>query len=238
MQAPKCSSARLPSWRSEGSKRASTQPREASVVAAAAATPTGATGAEGIAAAISATAIAAIFPTAGTGGALTAAATSVTTTISTAAAVTAAIPLAIATSAAAPGAAAATAIATTTTAATRAAGFGLVDAQGATHQLGALEGVDGTGFAVLVGQLHKRKAALSAGIPLQRQETVGHFTERGKQLGHVLLFRAEGEVANKNAHRPMGPIRRNFSSRTLDPPAAFQPSAPRRARERCNCKRT
>ena len=60
MQAPKCLNARLPSWRSGGSKQAKARsgerPSSASVVAAAAAPPASTTGAKGITAAIGGTA--------------------------------------------------------------------------------------------------------------------------------------------------------------------------------------
>ena len=73
-------------------------------------------------------------------------------------------------------AATAAAITTTTTAARTAAtatttavaaGFGLVDAQGATHQFSALKGVDGPGFHLGVGHLDKGKSPLATGVALK-----------------------------------------------------------------------
>jgi hypothetical protein len=193
----------------------------ASVVAATAATPTGATGTEGITTAITATvttaAITAVFPAASSRAALAAATSAATTTagITTATAIsTAAVAATTAVAAAARAAiTTATAIAATTT--TGAAGFGFVDAQGAAHQLGALEGVDGAGLTVLISHLHEGEAALAAGVALEGKETVADLTKGCEQLGNVLLFRAEGEVSYKNAHRPRGPIRQNFSPRRL-----------------------
>jgi hypothetical protein len=163
-----------------------TSPWIASVVAATAATATGAAGTKGIATAVAA-AIAAVLPAAGAGTTLTATTGAIavvaaaTTAITTTSSVTAAtaIAAAITTAAAvatAPGAPiAATAIATTTTAI--AAGLSFVDAQRTAHQLGALEGVDGAGLTVFIGQLHEGEATLAAGIALEGQETVGDLTE-------------------------------------------------------------
>ena len=81
-------------------------------------------------------------------------------------------------------------------------GFGFIDPQGPTHQLGALQGLDRPAFAFGIGHLHKGKAALAPRIPFQGQGTVGHLTEGGKQFSDVFLFRAEGKVANKNTHKP------------------------------------
>ena len=139
MQAPRCSSARLPSWRSVGSKRASApaieRPRQASVAATAAAPPAGAARSKGITSAIAAAAVAAVFPTACTGRTL---ASYVSSSIAAAIAASAASAIT-----AAPGATVTTSVAATTATAAATAGFGFVDAQGATHQLCALEGVDG-----------------------------------------------------------------------------------------------
>ena len=164
-----------------------TSPWIASVVAATAATATGAAGTEGIATAVAA-AIAAVLPAAGAGTTLTATAGAIavvaaaTTAITTTSAVTAAtaIAAAITTAAAAvattPGAPiAATAIAATTAAI--AAGLSFVDAQRTAHQLGALEGIDRAGLTVFIGQLHEGEATLAAGVALEGQETVGDLTE-------------------------------------------------------------
>ena len=238
-----------------GRPRSTAKPSElrspwiASVVAATAATATGAAGTKGIATAVAA-AIAAVLPAAGAGTTLTATAGAIavvaaaTTAITTSSSVTAATAIAAAITTAAvaapTGATIAAAIATTT-AATGAAGFGFVDTQRAAHQLGALEGVDGAGLAVFISQLHEGEAALAAGVALEGQEAVGHLAERCEQLGHVLLFRAEGEVSYKNAHRPRGPLRQNFSSRRLSRLCQFgglHAEAVSRSRARSSCKRT
>jgi hypothetical protein len=117
----------------------------------------------------------------------------------------------VATTAATTAIAAATAVATaiaaggsgtTTTAATATAGFGLVDAEGAPHQFSALEGLNGALLGGVIGHLYKGKAPFATGIPLQGEGTVAHFAEGGEQFNDVLLFRTEGEVADKNAHWP------------------------------------
>jgi hypothetical protein len=224
-----------------------------SVVAAAAAATPRAASAEGITATV-ATAVAAVFPTARTGAAFTATTGTISASVATTAAITTAVTttsvtatavataIAITTTAitATPGAAITTAIATTT-AATGAAGFGFVDTQRAAHQLGALEGVDGAGLTVFISQLHEGEAALAAGVALEGQEAVGHLAEGCEQLGHVLLFRAEGEVSYKNAHRPRGPIRQNFSPRRLSRLRQFgglHAAADNRSRARSSCNRT
>ena len=242
-----------------GRPRSTAKPSElrspwiASVVAATAATATGAAGTEGIATAVAA-AIAAVLPAAGAGTTLTAttgaistavAATAAITTAVTTTSVTAATAIAAAITTAAvaapTGATIAAAAVATTTAATGAAGFGFVDAQRTAHQLGALEGVDGAGLTVFISQLHEGEAALAAGVALEGQEAVGHLAERCEQLGHVLLFRAEGEVSYKNAHRPRGPIRQNFSARRLSRLWQFgglHATADNRNRARSSCNRT
>lgn len=176
-------------------------PELETLVAAATATPAGATGAESITT-IGSTA--AVFPAAGARTALSAASaiptstgvatssTGVTTTATCVSAATTAVTTARATTAAA----ATTAI--TTAAAT--AGLGLVDAQGSTHQLSALQPLDSAGLGLIVGHLHEGEAALPARIPFQGQGTVHDLAKRSKQFTHVFLFGPEGEVADKNAH--------------------------------------
>ena len=228
-----------------------TSPWIASVVAATAATATGAAGTEGIATAVAA-AIAAVLPAAGAGTTLTAttgaiavvaaATTAITTTCSVTAAT--AIADAITTAAAvatAPGAPITTTAIATTTAATGAAGFGFVDAQRAAHQLGALQGLDGTVLTVVIRHLHEGEAAFAAGVALQGQRAVRHITEGREQLGNILLLSTEGEISNKNAHRPRGPIRQNFSPRRLSRLRQFgglHAAADNRSRARSSCNRT
>ena len=135
-----------------------------------------------------ATAVAAVFPAFGTGAPI---ATAAVAAAAPAPAITAATTTAVA---------AATAWSTATATATATAGFGLVDAQGTAHQLGALEGVDRPGLGVRVGHLDKGEAALAAGVTLQWQRAIDHVSERSEQLSHVLLLSAEGKIADENTH--------------------------------------
>ncbi len=140
-----------------------------------------------------ATAVAAVFPALGTGApiATAAIAAAAATSITATAAITAATSTAVAAATPARGA-------TATTAAT--AGFGLVDAQGTAHQLGALEGIDRPGLGVGVGHLDEGEAALAAGVTLQWQRAIDHVSEGSEQLSHVLLLSAEGKIADENTH--------------------------------------
>ena len=143
-----------------------------------------------------ASAIAAIFPTTGTGGAIT------TTTA------VAATTAAIATWSAAAVTATTTAVTATTAAIATwraAARLSFIDTKRATHQLSALEAFDGSLFSCIVGHFDKSKSALTACIPFKGKGTIHDFTELGKQLSNVLLLSAEGKVANKNAHVLLGP---------------------------------
>ena len=137
-----------------------------------------------------ATAVAAVFPAFGTGAPIATAAIAAAPSITSTAAITAATPTAVA----------ATTAWSTTTAATATAGFGLVDAQGTAHQLGALEGVYRPGLGVGVGHLDKGEAALAAGVTLQWQRAIDHVSEGSEQLSHVLLLSAEGKIADENTH--------------------------------------
>jgi hypothetical protein len=166
-------------------------------------------------------AIAAIFPTTGTGRAITATATAAVaaattatavaaaTTATAVAAATTATAVAAATTATAAVAAAttATAVAAATTATTwgASARLSLIDTKRAAHEFSALETFDGSFFGCIVGHFDKSKSALSAGIPLEGKGTIHDFTELSKQLSHVLLLSTEGKVANKNAHVLRGP---------------------------------
>jgi hypothetical protein len=159
-------------------------------------------------------AIAAIFPTTGTGRTIsTTAAVAAATTAAVAAATTAAVAAATtaavaAATTAAVAAATTTAVAAATTAATSwgaSARLSFVNPKRAAHQLSALETFDRSFFGCIIGHFHKSKSALSAGIPLKGKGTIHDFTELSKQLSHVLLLSTEGKVANKNAHVLRGP---------------------------------
>ena len=154
-----------------------------------------------------ASAIAAIFPTTGTGGAITATTTAAVTATAAAVATAAVTTTTIATwSAAAVTATTAAAVATAAIATWSAtARLSFIDTKRATHQLSALEAFDGSLFSCIVGHFDKSKSALTACIPFKGKGTIHDFTELGKQLSHVLLLSAEGKVANKNAHVLLGP---------------------------------
>ena len=183
----------------------------------AAAAPTTAALAKAVA--TTATAIAAVFPATGSGATLSrrGSGTAATGVATTSTAVTTTSTGVAATAAAITTATAARATgATTATPTTAGAGLGLVDAQRAAHQLSALQGLDGTVLTVVIRHLHEGEAAFAAGVALQGQRAVRHITEGSEQLGNILLLSTEGEISNKNAHRPKGPIRRKSSLLSLN----------------------
>jgi hypothetical protein len=176
-------------WRNGASRAATLLESLRSGGVAAAPTAPGATSIEAVATAIS-TAIAAIFPVTGSGGAILAAAA-----IATASAVT--TPTA---AIAATAIAAAASLSATTATTTTGAGFSLVDAKGPAHQLGSLQSFDGPRFHLVIRHLHKSETALTAGVPLQREGTIHNITKTGEEFKNVLLLCAEGKIANKDAH--------------------------------------
>jgi hypothetical protein len=167
-------------------------------VAATATTASGATGIEAVAWGGIPGSIAAVFPAPGTGCPVATTTTAVATAI-VAPVVATATPITTTCIAAATAIAAATLTTATTTGSP---GLGFVDAQGPSHQLGTLKGINGFRFSGVIRHLDKCEAALSPGIPLKGQRTVDHFTEGCKQFSHVFLLSAEGKVANKDAHEP------------------------------------
>ena len=186
-------------WRNGGCESSALS---AGVVGAArAATPTGAACLKRITAA----AIAAVFPAAGTGTALATATAGITAAAAAALTVTPAIAIAAT-------AVVATAPVTTPTAATggAAARLSLVDPQGAAHQLGTLEAIDGPVFHLGIRHLHEGEAALAAGVTLERKRAVRHLSKGRKQLCHVFLLCTEGQIADKNAHEPGRPRGRSM----------------------------
>jgi hypothetical protein len=138
---------------------------------------------------------AAIFPITGTRAPVLAASAIATRTTSVASVTTASVA-SITTSTST--ALATTATATTTT--TAATGFGLVDAEGTTHQFGALKPLNGPAFHVVVGHFHKGEASLATCVPLQRQGAVHDVTKTREKFNNVLLLSAEGKIAYKDAH--------------------------------------
>jgi hypothetical protein len=152
--------------------------------------------------AVTATAAVATTATTATTAVATTATTAVATATATTAVATATTAVATATTAAAVAAAATAAAATTWGASAR---LSLIDTKRAAHEFSALETFDSSFFGCIVGHFDKSKSALSAGIPLEGKGTIHDFTELSKQLSHVLLLSAEGKVANKNAHVLRGP---------------------------------
>jgi hypothetical protein len=151
-------------------------------------------------------AIAAIFPTTGTGRTITTAAAVATTATTAAVAATTTAAVAAATTAAVAAATTTAAVAAAaTTSWSASARLSFVNPKRAAHQLSALETFDRSFFGCIIGHFHKSKSALSAGIPLKGKGTIHDFTELSKQLSHVLLLSTEGKVANKNAHVLRGP---------------------------------
>ena len=182
----------------------------------AAAAPTTAALAKAVA--TTATAIAAVFPATGSGATLSrrGSGTATTGVATTSTAVTTTTTGVAATAAAITTGTAARATGPTTTTTTAGAGLGLIDAQRAAHQLSSLQGLDGTVLTVVIRHLHEGEAAFAAGVALQGQRAVRHITEGSEQLGNILLLSTEGEISNKNAHRPKGPIRRKSSLLSLN----------------------
>ena len=179
----------------------------AAEIATTAAATAGAAGIEVVATALAA-AIAAILPAPGSGAALAAtaaaaASTGITTASSTAIAATAAAVATASTGAITTAAAIATGAATAagaTATSTAATGFGLVDAQGTTHQLNPLQGIDGLGLQLGIRHLDEGEAALATGVPLQRQGAVRHLSKGGEELENVFLLGAEGQITDENTH--------------------------------------
>ena len=203
MPGRRCWMPRPGNWRSGGSEGSALG--AGVVVATGTAAPAGAARLEGI----TTTAIAAVFPAAGTGAALATSGLAITGT--TTLAVTPAIAV-TGTAVVATASAVSTAAIAATTAATGGGttGLGLVDAQGAAHQLSALQRVDGLGFHLGVRHLHEGEATLAPGIALKREGAVHHLTKGCKQLCHVFLFCTEGQIADKNAHEPGRPQGRSM----------------------------
>ncbi len=189
-------------WRNGGSRR--TNPLGSLWVDGVAAAPT-ATGPTGIKAVTTAviTAIAAVFPVAGSGSAILAAAAiaaAATTTITAAAAAIAAATTTAVAAAAAVTTTTAALSASATASATSGAGFGLVDAKGPAHQLGSLQPINGPRFHLVIRHLHKSETPLAACVPLQREGTIHNITKAGEKFNDVLLLCAEGKIAYKDAH--------------------------------------
>ena len=200
MPGRRCWMRRPGNWRSGGSEGSALG--AGVVVATGTAAPAGAASLKGIAT----TAVAAVFPAAGTGAALATSALPITTTL----AVTPAIAVTGTAVVATASAVSTSPITTASATGSSTTGLGLVDAQGAAHQLSALQRVDGLGFHLGIRHLHEGEATLAPGIALEREGAVHHLTKGCKQLCHVFLFCTEGQIADKNAHEPGRPQGRSM----------------------------
>jgi hypothetical protein len=65
-----------------------------------------------------------------------------------------------------------------------------------------LQCFDGSLFCSVVCHFHKGKASFASGVPFQRKGTIAYLAIGGEEFDDVFLFRAEGKVADKNAHWP------------------------------------
>jgi len=158
-------------------------------IVAATAAPTGTASIKTVAGSVTTTAV---FPAAGPGA--------IAAAFAAGAGVAAATAAAIATTAAAVATAAGSAATAATTTTTAAAGLSLIDAEGASHQLGTLQAVDGLGFQFGIGHLHEGETTLATRIPLEGKGTVDHFAIGGEEFDHVFLLSAEGKIADEDAH--------------------------------------
>jgi len=177
-------------------KGASGPAREVTTAAAAAGSP----GVKAIGGTISGTK-AAVFPITGTRATILAAglATGTSAVAATSVAATAAITAAATSSSVAATATAAGSTTTATSAATT-TGLSLVDAKGATHQLSALQPVNGPCLHFVIGHFHKGKASLATSVPLEREGAVHDVAVARKKFNDILLLSAEGKIADKDAH--------------------------------------
>jgi len=91
---------------------------------------------------------------------------------------------------------AATAVAATTAAASL-TGLGLVDVEGATTEVAAVEGADGLA-SVLIGHLDEAEAARAAGLAVGREGDRDHLTVLREHLGDLRLSGVEREVTHIN----------------------------------------
>jgi hypothetical protein len=147
-----------------------------------------------------------------------AAATEVAATATTAAATeaatataAAATEAATATAAAATEAATATAAAAATEAAagTRRAGLGLIDDEGATFEVLAVEVLDGSRTGFLRTHGHETEAARAAGLTVRTNEHVQHFSMRRKDFAKAIWRRTIVEISDKDLEHvwPPRPVR-------------------------------
>jgi hypothetical protein len=87
-----------------------------------------------------------------------------------------------------------------TAAASGGAGFGLVDADAASHPLHILEVINGLGFVPGISQINESKTTLATCFAVKRQAALTHLTVLGEEVLKVLYFGIEGEVAYENSH--------------------------------------
>ena len=152
-----------------------------------------------------ASAIAAIFPTASSGGTIPTTTAVASTATTTAIAAATSTPVASTATATAVAATTATAVTAATATGSTATGLCLVNPERTAHQFGTLKPLDRRILKRLIGHLNEGKAALAASVAFQREGTVGDFTKLREQFNHIFLLSAEGKVADKNAHVLRGP---------------------------------
>jgi hypothetical protein len=63
-----------------------------------------------------------------------------------------------------------------------------------------LKSLDRPILGVGIRHLHEGETALSTRITLQRKSAIHNIAEGRKQLSHIFLLSAEGQIANKDAH--------------------------------------
>ena len=66
--------------------------------------------------------------------------------------------------------------------------------------------IDGSGFAGIISHFNEGETTFTTRIPLKRQGTIRDLAMGGKQFNDVFLLCPEGQIANKNAHFPDGPL--------------------------------
>jgi hypothetical protein len=110
-------------------------------------------------------------------------------------------PAVVSVTAATAAVAAATAAAkVTAAAATATAGFGFINADGATHPLHVLEIFDGFGFLSGIGHLNKSETALAAGVAVEGEAALAHLAVLTEQVLDIFRFCIEGKIADVNGH--------------------------------------
>ena len=69
-----------------------------------------------------------------------------------------------------------------------------------------MQSIDRSCFHRFIGHFDEGKSPLPASVPLERQGTVCDLSMGRKQFNDVFLLCAEGQIADENAHFPIGPL--------------------------------